>query len=55
MICTYNARRVPSNADLHALLDAAGRFKFHVIALWETKTKKEDVKQMEAETLHYSW
>ena len=51
MICTYNARTVSSNADLHALLDAAGRIKFHVIALQETKTKKEDVRQMKDGTL----
>ena len=51
MLCTYNARTVSNNADLHALLDAAGRIKFHVIALQETKTKKEDVRQMEDGTL----
>ena len=51
MLCTYNARTVSNNADLHALLEAAGRIKFHVIALQETKTKKEDVRQMEDGTL----
>ena len=51
MICTYNARTVSSNADLHALLEAAGRIKFHVIALQETKTRKEDVRQMKDGTL----
>ena len=51
MICTYNARTVSNNADLHALLDATGRIKFHVIALQETKTKKEDVRQVKDGTL----
>ena len=51
MLCTYNARTVSNNADLHALLEAAGRIKFHVIALQETKTKEEDVRQMEDGTL----
>ena len=51
MICTYNARTVSSNADLHALLDAAERIKFHVIALQETKTKREDVRLMKDGTL----
>ena len=51
MIRTYNARTVSSNVNFHALLDAAGRIKFHVIAQQETKTKKEDVRQMKDRTL----
>ncbi|EYC02503.1 hypothetical protein Y032_0099g3152 [Ancylostoma ceylanicum] len=46
MLCTFNARTVSTNADLHALLKAAGRIKFHVIALQETKSKKSEVRQL---------
>ncbi|KAK6739471.1 hypothetical protein RB195_008140 [Necator americanus] len=34
------------DADLHALLGAAERIKFHVIALQETKCSRSDVRQM---------
>ncbi|KAK6760044.1 hypothetical protein RB195_021531 [Necator americanus] len=40
-----------SNADLHALLGAAERIKFHVIALQGTKCRKSDVRQMNDGTL----
>ena len=33
LLCTYNARTLSTDADLHALLLAADRIKFHVIAL----------------------
>ena len=49
MICTYNARTVSNNADLHAILGAAERTKLHMIALQEKKTK--DMKQMKDGTL----
>ncbi|KAK6763479.1 hypothetical protein RB195_023977 [Necator americanus] len=45
-LCTYNARTVSTDADLHALLGAAERIKFHVIALQETKCRRSDVRQM---------
>ncbi|KAK6765794.1 hypothetical protein RB195_025609 [Necator americanus] len=45
-LCTYNARTVSEDADLHALLGAAERIKFHVIALQETKCRRSDVRQM---------
>ena len=45
MLCTYNARTVSTNADLHALLDAAEHIKYHVIALQETKSRKKDVRR----------
>ncbi|EYB95934.1 hypothetical protein Y032_0154g2950 [Ancylostoma ceylanicum] len=51
MLCTYNARTVSTNADLHALLEAAGRIKFHIIALQETKSKKSEVRQLNDGTL----
>ncbi|KAK6733587.1 hypothetical protein RB195_017377 [Necator americanus] len=35
-----------TDADLHALLGAAERIKFHVIALQETKCTRGDVRQM---------
>ncbi|KAK6755768.1 hypothetical protein RB195_014264 [Necator americanus] len=35
-LCTYNARTVSTDADLHALLGAAERIKFHVNALQAT-------------------
>ncbi|KAK6749834.1 hypothetical protein RB195_002069 [Necator americanus] len=50
-LCTYNARTVPTDADLHALLGAAERIKFHVIALQETKCRRIDVRQMNDGTL----
>ncbi|KAK6765140.1 hypothetical protein RB195_025181 [Necator americanus] len=40
-----------TDADLHALLGAAGRIKFHVIALQETKCRRSDVRQMNNGTL----
>ncbi|KAK6764426.1 hypothetical protein RB195_024664 [Necator americanus] len=45
-LCTYNARTVSTDADLHALLGAAERIKYHVIALQETKCKRSDVRHM---------
>ncbi|KAK6750216.1 hypothetical protein RB195_002296 [Necator americanus] len=45
-LCTYNAKTVSTDADLHALLGAAERIKFHVIALQETKCRRSDVRQM---------
>ncbi|EYC39612.1 hypothetical protein Y032_0649g1120 [Ancylostoma ceylanicum] len=51
MLCTYNARTVSTNADLHALLEAGRRIKFHVIALQETKSKKNEVRQLNDGTL----
>ncbi|KAK6741277.1 hypothetical protein RB195_009247 [Necator americanus] len=50
-LCTYNARTVSKDADLHALLGAAERIKFHVIALQETKCRRSDVRQMNDGTL----
>ncbi|KAK6737065.1 hypothetical protein RB195_019642 [Necator americanus] len=50
-LCTYNARTVSIDADLHALLGAAERIKFHVIALQETKCRRSDVRQMNDGTL----
>ncbi|KAK6743595.1 hypothetical protein RB195_010710 [Necator americanus] len=44
-LCTYNARTVPTDADLHALLGAAERIKFRVFVLQETKSRS-DVQQM---------
>uniref|UniRef100_A0A0K0DGH2 Endo/exonuclease/phosphatase domain-containing protein n=1 Tax=Angiostrongylus cantonensis TaxID=6313 RepID=A0A0K0DGH2_ANGCA len=46
LLCTYNARTLSTYADLHALLAAADRIKFHVIALQETKIKKTDIRQL---------
>ncbi|KAK6734510.1 hypothetical protein RB195_017975 [Necator americanus] len=40
-----------TDADLHALLGAAERIKFHVIALQETKCRRSDVRQMNDGTL----
>ena len=51
MLCTYNARTVSTDADLHALLHAAGHIKYHVIALQETKSRKQDVRQLSDGTL----
>ncbi|KAK6744946.1 hypothetical protein RB195_011578 [Necator americanus] len=50
-LCTYNARTVSTDADLHALLGAAERIKFHVIALQEIKCRRSDVRQMNDGTL----
>ncbi|KAK6747891.1 hypothetical protein RB195_000849 [Necator americanus] len=50
-LCTYNARTVSTDADLHVLLGAAERIKFHVIALQETKCRRSDVRQMNDGTL----
>ncbi|KAK6764742.1 hypothetical protein RB195_024899 [Necator americanus] len=50
-LCTYNARTVSTDADLHALLGAAERIKFHVIGLQETKCRRSDVRQMNDGTL----
>ncbi|KAK6737882.1 hypothetical protein RB195_020156 [Necator americanus] len=50
-LCTYNARTVSTDADLHALLGAAERIKFHVIALQETKCRRIDARQMNDGTL----
>ncbi|KAK6759223.1 hypothetical protein RB195_021076 [Necator americanus] len=49
--CTYNAKTVSTDADLHALLEAAERIKFHVIARQETKCRRSDVRQMNDATL----
>ena len=51
MLCTYNARTVSTNADLHALLDPAEHINYHIIALQETKSRKKDVRQMSDGTL----
>ncbi|KAK6760638.1 hypothetical protein RB195_021916 [Necator americanus] len=45
-LCTYNARTASTDADLHALLGAAERIKFHVIALQETNCRRSHVRQM---------
>ncbi|KAK6752033.1 hypothetical protein RB195_003449 [Necator americanus] len=50
-LCTYNARSVSTDVDLHALLRAAERIEFHVIALQETKCRRNDVRQMNDGTL----
>ncbi|KAK6760944.1 hypothetical protein RB195_022134 [Necator americanus] len=50
-LCTYNARTVSTDADLHALLEAAERIKFHMIALQETKCRRSDVRQVNDGTL----
>ncbi|KAK6758081.1 hypothetical protein RB195_015725 [Necator americanus] len=50
-LCTYKARTVSTDADLHALLPAAERIKFHVIALQKTKCRNSDVRQMNDGTL----
>ncbi|KAK6762946.1 hypothetical protein RB195_023597 [Necator americanus] len=50
-LCTYNARTVSTDADLHVLFGAAERIKFHVIALQETKCRRSDVRQMNDGTL----
>ncbi|KAK6736471.1 hypothetical protein RB195_019261 [Necator americanus] len=50
-LCTYNARTVSTDANLYAFLGAAERIKFHVIALQETKCRRNDVQQMNEGTL----
>ncbi|KAK6744365.1 hypothetical protein RB195_011206 [Necator americanus] len=45
-LCTYNARTLSTDADLHALFGAAECIKFHVLALQETKCRRSDVRQM---------
>ncbi|VDM52154.1 unnamed protein product [Angiostrongylus costaricensis] len=53
-IVSYYARIIPEHctyADLHALLVAANRIEFYVIALQETKIKKTDVRQLSNGTL----
>ncbi|KAK6750163.1 hypothetical protein RB195_002264 [Necator americanus] len=50
-LCTYNARTVSTDADLHALLGAPERIKFHLIALQETKCRRSDVRVMNDGTL----
>uniref|UniRef100_A0A0K0CUY2 PTB domain-containing protein n=1 Tax=Angiostrongylus cantonensis TaxID=6313 RepID=A0A0K0CUY2_ANGCA len=50
---SYFVRIMPehsTDAELHALLVAADRIKFHVIALQETKIKKTDICQLNSET-----
>ncbi|VDM80219.1 unnamed protein product [Strongylus vulgaris] len=42
---------VSTKADLHAVLEAAGRDNYHVIALQEIKTRKTDVSQVSDGTL----
>ncbi|VDM84085.1 unnamed protein product [Strongylus vulgaris] len=42
MLCTYNARTVSTNADLYALLEAAGRINYHVIARLAGNKIQED-------------
>ncbi|VDM85864.1 unnamed protein product [Strongylus vulgaris] len=39
-LCTYNARTVSTNADLHALLEAAGPINYNVIALQESPGRR---------------
>ncbi|KAK6744830.1 hypothetical protein RB195_011506 [Necator americanus] len=50
-LCTYNARTVSTDGDLHVLLGAAEGIKFQVIALQETKCRSSDVRQMNDGTL----
>ncbi|KAK6767047.1 hypothetical protein RB195_026533 [Necator americanus] len=50
-LCTYNARIVSTDADLHALLGAAERTKFHIIALQKSKCGRSDVRQINDRTL----
>ncbi|KAK6764805.1 hypothetical protein RB195_024939 [Necator americanus] len=50
-LCTYSARAVSTDADLHALLGAAERIKFHVTALQETNCRRSDVGQVNDGTL----
>ncbi|KAK6727235.1 hypothetical protein RB195_005132 [Necator americanus] len=50
-LCTYNAGTVCTDTDLHALLGAAERIKFHVIVLQEAKCRRSDVPQISYGTL----
>ncbi|EYB87276.1 hypothetical protein Y032_0266g729 [Ancylostoma ceylanicum] len=50
MLSTYDKRTVSTDADPHALLEAAGRIKFHLIAL-QTKNGKSEVRQHHDGTL----
>ncbi|KAK6744643.1 hypothetical protein RB195_011394 [Necator americanus] len=50
-LCAYNARTASRVAYLHALLGAAERIKFHVIAVQVTKCRRSDVRQMNDDTL----
>ncbi|VDM70196.1 unnamed protein product [Strongylus vulgaris] len=45
MLCTYSAKKVSTIADLHALLEAAGRINYHVNVLQKTKFRKTDMRQ----------
>ncbi|VDM61813.1 unnamed protein product [Angiostrongylus costaricensis] len=51
LLCTYNARTLFTDADLHAILVAADRIQFHVIALQETKIRQTDIRQLKNGTL----
>ncbi|KAK6725965.1 hypothetical protein RB195_004342 [Necator americanus] len=48
---TYNARTAPTDDDLHTILRATKRIKFHVIALQETKCRRSNVCHMNDGTL----
>ncbi|KAK6755832.1 hypothetical protein RB195_014302 [Necator americanus] len=50
-LCTYNAKTVFTDAELHALLGNAERIKSHVIALQDSKCRTSDVRQMNDGTL----
>ncbi len=50
-LCTYNARTIFSDQDLHVLLDAASHIKYDVIALQETKSRRTITRQMNDGTL----
>ncbi|KAK6762225.1 hypothetical protein RB195_023079 [Necator americanus] len=50
-LCNYNARTVSTEAELHALLGAAERVKFHSIALQEINSRGSNVRQMNDSTL----
>ncbi|VDM53879.1 unnamed protein product [Angiostrongylus costaricensis] len=51
LLCTYNARTLSTDTDLHVLLVAVDRIKFYVIALQETEIKKTDIRQLNNGTL----
>ena len=42
----FHALHLQRQNSLRALLEAAGRINFYVIALQETKTRKKDVRQL---------
>ncbi|KAK6764450.1 hypothetical protein RB195_024681 [Necator americanus] len=50
-VLTYNARTVPTDADLHAFLGAAALIKLHAIALQQPKSRESFVRQMNDGTL----